>query len=218
MSETITDISLAERAYTQLRDLIVSLELRPGAVLGERDLIERLGVGRTPVREALLRLAQERLVEVYPRRGMFVAAVEIRDLAAISEVRVELEGYAARVAAERATKEERRALDELDSMLVATQYEDPRELMAIDRRVHRQIYQSAHNPYLARTLDEYYVLSLRIWNLAVDQSRELQDAVFGHKNVIEAIDLRKPKAAERLMREHVRGFEESMRKVLVGGT
>ena len=76
-----SSVSLAERAYHAIREMIVSLELRPGAVIDERGLMERLGIGRTPIREALRRLAQERLVEVYPRRGMFVTSVEIRDLA-----------------------------------------------------------------------------------------------------------------------------------------
>ena len=89
--------SLAEQAYDAVRDMIVSLELRPGAVVSERELMERLGIGRTPVREALHRLAQEKFVEVYPRRGMFVTTVEIRDLAALCEVRLPLEGQWRRV-------------------------------------------------------------------------------------------------------------------------
>src|SRR5213593_57100 len=93
--------------------MIVSLELRPGAVIDERGLMERLGIGRTPTREALRRLAQERLVEVYPRRGMFVTSVEIRDLARLSEVRTVLESQAARLAAERATDQDRARLEAL---------------------------------------------------------------------------------------------------------
>ena len=110
--------SLADRAYHAIREMIVSVELRPGAVIDERGLMERLGIGRTPTREALRRLAQERLVEVYPRRGMFVTSVEIRDLASLAEVRSALESHAARLAAERATEEDRgeleALLDELD--------------------------------------------------------------------------------------------------------
>ncbi len=102
-------MQLADQAYIALRGLIVSLELAPGAVIDERALIERLGIGRTPIREALRRLAHEQLVEVFPRRGMFVTNVDVRDLARISEVREALEPEAARLAAERATEEERDA-------------------------------------------------------------------------------------------------------------
>ncbi len=83
----VASVSLADRAYHAIRDMIVSLDLRPGGVIDERRLIEELGIGRTPIREALRRLAQERLVEVYPRRGMFVTSVEIHDLASLAEVR-----------------------------------------------------------------------------------------------------------------------------------
>ena len=79
-------------------------------MIDERALMERLGIGRTPVREALRRLAQENLVEVFPRRGMLVTGVEARDLARLTEVRAVLESEAARLAAERASGEERREL------------------------------------------------------------------------------------------------------------
>ena len=104
---TVQPVSLAEKAYDAIRDLIVSLELAPGAVIDERELMERLGIGRTPVREALRRLAHEGLVEVYPRRGMFVTGVDVRELARLSEVRAVLEPEAARLAAERATEADR---------------------------------------------------------------------------------------------------------------
>ena len=111
--------SLADKAYHEIRGLIVSLELAPGAVIDERELIERLEIGRTPVREALRRLAHERLVEVYPRRGMFVTGVDVRELARLSEVRELLEPEAARLAAERATDADRGRLslllEELDA-------------------------------------------------------------------------------------------------------
>src|SRR5437773_9918370 len=96
--------SLADRAYVAIRDKIVSLALAPGAVINERELVEELGIGRTPTREALRRLAQEKLVDVYPRRGMFVTGIDVRELARLSEVRLVLEPEAARLAAERATE------------------------------------------------------------------------------------------------------------------
>jgi DNA-binding GntR family transcriptional regulator len=135
--------SLAERAYRAIREMIVSLELRPGAVIDERRLMERLGIGRTPTREALRRLAQERLVEVYPRRGMFVTSVEIRDLASLAEVRSVLESHAARRAAERSTADEREALEMLLVELDGRSELDARELMALDERIHRQVWRCA---------------------------------------------------------------------------
>jgi len=208
--------SLAERAYHAIREMIVSLELRPGAVIDERGLMERLGIGRTPTREALRRLAQERLVEVYPRRGMFVTSVEIRDLASLTEVRSLLESHVARLAAERATDEDRSALDALLDELGARADLDTSELMALDERIHRQVYSSGHNPFLESTLEEYYVLALRIWYLALDRANELEEAVLGHRELLEAIHDGDADRAEETMRAHVLEFEESMRRVLTG--
>ena len=109
-------VSLAEKAYHAVRDMIVSLELRPGAVVSERELMERFAIGRTPMHEALHRLAREKFIEVYPRRGMFVTTVEIRDLAALSEVRLALEAQAAKLAASRVTAEDRAEIVEFGEL------------------------------------------------------------------------------------------------------
>src|ERR687893_1503423 len=91
----------ADRAYHQLRDRIVTLRLPPGTVLREDALMRELDVGRTPLREAVKRLVLENLVAVQPRRGTFVTPVEAADIVHITEVRAELEGYAAELAARR---------------------------------------------------------------------------------------------------------------------
>jgi DNA-binding GntR family transcriptional regulator len=212
----VATVSLAERAYQAIREMIVSLELRPGAVIDERRLMEQLGIGRTPTREALRRLAQEGLVEVYPRRGMFVTSVEIRDLASLAEVRCVLESSAARLAAERATDADRDAVGALLDELARHEELDQRQLMALDERIHRQVYGAAHNQFLEASLEQYYVLALRIWYLALDQARELEQAVLDHREILEAIRDGDADRAEQAMRRHVVEFEETMRRVLVG--
>jgi DNA-binding GntR family transcriptional regulator len=211
--------SLADRAYYAIRDQIVSLALRPGAVINERELMDRLDLGRTPIREAVRRLAQEQLVEVYPRRGTFVTSVEIRDLASICDVRLALEAHAARLAAERASdadrEEIRRLIAELDADLEALPEQDDRALMAIDERIHGTVYRATHNPFLVQTLEEYYLLALRIWFLALEQPRELEQAVLEHRELLEAILDRDADRAEAVMRAHVRGFETAIRRALL---
>ena len=200
----------ADRAYLAIRGLIVSLELPPGAVIDERQLMQRLGLGRTPVREALRRLAQERLVEVFPRRGMFVTNVDVRDLARISEVRLALELEAARLAAERATEEERDALAELGDRI-----KRGADLMGLDEQIHRAVYAASHNDLLEKTLGEYYVLALRIWTIALDRAEDLEEAVEAHRDLIQAIVVANGDRAADIMRAHVEDFEQAMRKVLV---
>jgi DNA-binding GntR family transcriptional regulator len=204
--------SLADKAYHAIRELIVSLDLAPGAVIDERALIERLGIGRTPVREALRRLAQERLVEVYPRRGMFVTGVDVRELARLSEVRAVLEPEAARLAAERATDADRAELEELLEELDA---DDDRALIDLDERIHRAVYRAAHNDLLEATLEQYYVLALRIWVMALDRAHELKDAVLEHRALLEAIRDGDPERAAETMRSHVQNFEQAMHRVLL---
>jgi DNA-binding GntR family transcriptional regulator len=202
--------SLADRAYLAIRDLIVSLELPPGSLIDERQLVESLRIGRTPVREALRRLSQEQLVEVFPRRGMFVTGVDVRDLARISEVRAALEPQAARLAAERATDEERDELADLGD-----QIKRGADLMGLDERIHRAIYAAAHNHLLEKTLGEYYVLALRIWMIALDRAQDLEDAVEAHRDLIREIVVADGEGAAQIMRAHVENFEQAMRKVLV---
>jgi len=206
--------SLTDRAYRAIRDRIVSLELSPGAVIDERALIEALGIGRTPIREALRRLAQEKLVEVYPRRGMFVTAVDVRDLARLSEVRAVLESAAARFAAQRASERERAELGALLAEVRAPAPRSGRELIAFDELIHRAVYRCAHNRFLEATLEEYFVLALRIWYLALDQASELEEAVLAHGPLLEAIRGGHGERAAVLMSDHVHAFARSMRRVL----
>lgn len=215
MVNAVETSSLADKAYYAIREMIVSLEFRPGAVINERALTEQLRIGRTPTREALRRLAQEKLVEVYPRRGMFVTSVEIGDLASLCEVRAVLESHAAGLAAQRLTEPDREELDGL----IAALGEPPageRALMALDERIHRVIYRLARNPFLEETLEEYYVLALRIWYLALDQARELRGAVQEHRALLAAVCSGEATRAEELMRAHVDGFERAMRAALLG--
>jgi DNA-binding GntR family transcriptional regulator len=207
--------SLADQAYFAIRALIVSLELAPGDPIREPDLTAQLGIGRTPIREALRRLALERLVEVYPRRGMFVTTVDVRDLARLCEVRAVLEPEAARLAAERATRPDLEVINGLIEELLDRRRRDDRALIDLDERIHRAIYHTSHNQLLEETLEWYYTHALRIWMLALDRTRTLQSAVLEHHELLDAIARGKGERAAELMRAHVEHFEQSMRDVLL---
>lgn len=207
--------SLAEKAYFIIRDRIVSLRLPPGSAINERELTAELGLGRTPVREAVRRLMLEKLVEVYPRRGIFVSNVDIRDLGSVSEVRAELESFAARLAAERANTAERATCQDLISELDANRREtDVRRLIDVDQRIHRHIYRCSHNDFLIDTLETYFVLTLRPWFMVLDRVERLDEAVQEHRDLLAAILAGDGDRAEKVMRQHVVGFEAAIRKVL----
>lgn len=206
------EMPLAEQAYTALRDLVVTLQLPPGTPLNEDDLTARLGLGRTPLREAIKRLEVERLVVIYPRRGTFVAEIDITDHGLICDVRRQLEGLAAYRAAQRATEADRRRLSEL----AATLRRHPggrRAGMQLDRMVHREIYQCCHNRYLQADLEHYYDLSLRIWHLFLDRLPDVDHRV-EHVPVLEAILAGDADAARTGAAAQVTSFERAVRSVI----
>jgi DNA-binding GntR family transcriptional regulator len=207
---------LADRAYAELRDRIVTLVIPPGAPINEDALGRSLEMGRTPVREAIKRLALERLVTVFPRRGTFASEINITDLAAISDVRVMLEGHAARRAAERLTPAQRAELEALVAEIDASEAgdSDPDALMRLDARIHRFVYECAGNAYLQETLERYLNLSLRIWYLVLDRLPHLFDRVHEHRDLLVAIGAGDPERAAAIAGEHVATFESEIRGVL----
>jgi len=201
--------SLADRAYHAIREMIVSLELRPGAVIDERGLMERLGIGRTPTREALRRLAQERLVEVYPRRGMFVTSVEIRDLASLAEVRSVLESHVARLAAERATDED---IAHMREICVRMEAEADVEAASLhDVEFHRAIARGTHNELHLLLLDSIgdALIEIRRENLIAGSG---PDAIASHREILDRIAARDPDGAMRAMRAHLENVEAHWRR------
>jgi DNA-binding GntR family transcriptional regulator len=206
---------LADRAYEELRDRIVTLEIPPGAPIDEVMLGEELEMGRTPVREAIKRLALENLVTVFPRRGTFASEINITDLAHVADVRAQLEGHAAFRAAQRITDAQREELDELlDELKHSRGSDDMETLMALDARVHRFIYRCTGNPYLEQTLTRYFNLSLRIWHLVLDRLPHLFARVHEHDELLRAIDAGDARRARRIVSEHITTFEREIRGVL----
>lgn len=204
--------SLADRAYEAIRDLIVSLELPPATFVDERALAERIGVGLTPVRQALRRLAWESLVVILPRRGTLVADINADDLAKIFEMRVELEGLAAAGAATRASAAERDALHALLARTEAAIAADPadhRALIALDRDLHLSIARAARNELLERTVTWLYHHVLRVWNVSLTRVEALPGSVEGHVGIVAAIDARDPDLARDRMRDHIRRFHDA---------
>jgi len=206
---------MADRAYAELRDRIVTLKIPPGAPIDEDVLGGELGIGRTPVREAIKRLALENLVTVFPRRGTFASEINITDLADISDVRIQLEGHAAFRAAQRITPPQREELHALLAEMAEREGgSDAAALMELDARVHRLVHRCSGNPYLEETLGRYFNLSLRIWHLVLDRLPSLLVHVKQHHELLWAIGEGKPERARRVMVGHIETFEREIRAVL----
>ncbi|GAA4889327.1 GntR family transcriptional regulator [Actinomycetospora straminea] len=214
--ESSPPLSLSERAYQAIQDKLIMLDIPPMAPIDEVALVESLGVGRTPVREALKRLEVDRLVISYSRRGTFATAVDITDLAYISDIRVQLEPLAARRAAENASEAVRADLRDLadatEALDVPALTRD--ELMRWDMRVHRAIYSAAGNPHLEDTLVRYDNLATRIFCLFLDRMHDFVSHVEEHAGLLRTIADGEADVAARRARQHVLGFEKAIRAVI----
>ena len=208
--------SLADRVYRTLRDEIVFLELSPGAPVREVDVAKRLGVGRTPVREALQRLAMNYLVELLPGRGAFVAPISLPDLVKITEIRLRLEGFAAASAAARATAAEREALRGLREQIMRCTEGTTRDtLIRLDQDVHRAIYDATHNAFLEDCLHRFLNLTLRAWVLVLDGlGSSVADMVDEHASLLDAVVRGDAEKASALARQHITDFENDFRAAL----
>jgi len=204
----------ADRAYLQIKEKIITVEMPPGSVIQESRLIEELGLGRTPIREALKQLQSENLVVVAPRRGMFVADVAITDLQQIYEVRVALESLCARLAAQRITPEQ---LGELKCLMTEYQGSDQGDkelVLSLDRRFHQLMAEAAGNKFLLSEVEKFYNLSLRIWYLAINSIRSRDFDVDAHFEIAQAIESRDCATSEERMREHIRHFHDTIKMYL----
>jgi DNA-binding GntR family transcriptional regulator len=202
---------IADRAYAELRERIVTLRLPPGAVLREHELMSALEIGRTPLREAIKRLALENLVAVQPRSGTYVTSVDAADIVHISEVRAELEGQAAELAAQRLdAAAAARAEALLDRLRTLDHAAGGDALMHADEAIRRLGWEASRNPYLIETLERYFALSLRIWYVVLDRVPGLGSAVVDHARLLEAILARDGARARALMHEHVVAFEREI--------
>ncbi|MCE0762732.1 GntR family transcriptional regulator [Pseudonocardia kujensis] len=208
-------VSLADRAYAAIRDRLVMLEIRPGDPLNDDRLAAELGTGRTPVREALKRLESDRLVVAYPRRGTFATAVDITDLANLSEVRLALEPLAARSAARGAGSADRAELAALGERIAALEPGgDPRELLRADVEVHRALYRATSNPHLEDVCVRLDNLATRIWVLFLDRLPALPGHVHEHADLLRAVVAGEEEKAAELALAHVVGFEKAIRALL----
>lgn len=190
--------------------MIVRVELAPGDVLREDELQAQLGIGRTPIREALQRLARDQFVTVIPRRGMFVSPIDVDDLALLYETRAVMEPYAARLAAERGTAAH---WDEMERVIEGSLRPGlpPEDLLVVDRRCHELIWDAAGNRFLTDTLDALYAQSDRVWHLYLADVYDTRHAVDEHIEMLEVLRAGDPAESEAAMTNHLRGFDDQVR-------
>jgi len=181
--ETLTD-----KAYTYLEELIVTLKLPPGSAVSEAMLSRRLGIGRTPIREALQRLARERLVTILPRRGVIVSDINVKSQLRLLEVRREVERLVARSAARRATASERAQFAALaEQFEKSARQNDDTTFMRVDRAFNELCVGAARNEFAAGAMGLMQSLSRRFWYHHYKQAADLPETAKLHADIARAI-------------------------------
>ncbi|HEX4986790.1 MAG TPA: GntR family transcriptional regulator [Burkholderiales bacterium] len=188
--------SLTDQAYARLEELIVTLQLAPGEIVSEAVLSDRLGIGRTPIREALHRLARERLVTILPRRGIIVSEVNVGAQLRLLEVRREIERLVARSAARRGSGAERAQFLALAGAFeAAARDDDETAFMRTDRAFNELCLVAARNEYAAGAMTLMHSLSRRFWFIHYRQAADMPLAAKLHAGVARAIGKGDAKAA-----------------------
>ena len=180
--------SLTDRAYVALEEMLCTLRLEPGEVLSEGALSETLGIGRTPVREALQRLAREGLVTVLPRRGVLVSEFNVKKQLRMLEVRRELERLMARSAASRATGEERVRFEAIArAMHESVDADDDIGFMRLDHEFNVLVSQATRNEFASEAISLMAGLSRRFWFMHHRQAGDLSVIARLHADIANAI-------------------------------
>jgi DNA-binding GntR family transcriptional regulator len=196
--------SLTDRAYAEIEEMIITLQLAPGSAISESDLSAHLGIGRTPIREALQRLARERLVAIFPRRGIIVSEINVSSQLRLLEVRRELERMIARGAARRATDDERGRFRGLAAAFeAAAKANDDVTFMRIDRDFNLLCSAASHNEFAAGAMSLMHSLSRRFWYIHYKKAADMPQTAKLHADIARAIaagdEERAAKASDRLL-------------------
>lgn len=192
--------SLTDRAYGHLEEMIVTLQLPPGSAVSETALSQRLGIGRTPIREALQRLARERLVTILPRRGIIVSEINVKSQLRLLEARREVERLVAKSAARRATPEERaHFLDLARRFESSAKTNDEVAFMRVDREFNELSVAAARNEFAAGAMGLMHSLSRRFWFIHYKQAADMPLTAKLHADVARAVAAGREAAAGKAM-------------------
>lgn len=200
-----------ERAYQALRYRLVTLDLPPGAVIDVQQLAIETGVGKTPLVEAIQRLALENLLAIHPRRGTVVTEPTVSQARHVFEIRDVFEARAARLAAERVQRTELDEMRKLQDIQAAERNEmEYGAFLLNDFRLHMIVAQASGNPMLVRALDHLLALNLRLWFVFFQVHGPQINYLFSHEPILRAIQARRPDEAKAAAIAHVRESNDAL--------
>jgi len=202
--------SLTDQAYRRIEELIVTLQLAPGESASEAELSARIGIGRTPIREALQRLAREKLVSILPRRGIVVSEINVGTQLRLLETRREVERLIVRRAARRGTPAMRARFAELaQGMQKAARTNDDIAFMRLDRELNLLVIEAAENEFAAGAMTLMHGLARRFWYQHYKRVADMPLAARLHADVARAIavgDEKRAATASDLLLDYIENF------------
>jgi GntR family transcriptional regulator, rspAB operon transcriptional repressor len=203
--------SLRDAAYEAIKHRIITCAFKPGEYLNEAYVSAALGIGRTPVHQAIDRLMLDGLVEVIPRKGVIVKPVSLDEIMQIIEIRLLNESYCVRLAADRAGPDEIAHLsDVLARARQWTEARDTEHLMLLDREFHSALARASQNAVLRDTLLKLHDRSLRFWFISLNRPGQHDSVHKQHEAILAAIKDRDPGGAQEAMRAHIEAFRHNL--------
>lgn len=201
-------------AYGRLRERIADLGFPPGTYLNEQSLADDLGLGRVPVREALARLANDRLVTVLPRRGTLVTPLALEDVLNMFEAREAIECGVAYIAATTARPDDLETLRELIRTSDRARNDlNHEQFLRDDHEVHKFLVHMVKNPLLQDAADRLLLHSVRFWRLYWSSRPANLESMLSHSDLLTALESKDPELAEKAMREHLRTSRHMVRRL-----
>ncbi len=212
------NLPLNVQAYERIKNDIITLRLRPGEYLNKAQISEAIGIGRTPVHEALNRLVLERLVKVIPRKGYIVKTISIDEVMNVIDVRIVNEVYCAQLAAVRATKADILRMERiLDRYETDEAHADTAVHMALDRDFHNALSYTTGNPVLVDIMRSLHDSSLRFWFISLKDQLHHNEVKYEHRDILEAIKRADPEAAGQAIKKHIESFRTNIQRYLTSG-
>jgi DNA-binding GntR family transcriptional regulator len=204
-------LSLNELAYRRFKQALVTLSYKPGEYLNTAQVMTDLQMGRTPINQAIHRLANEGLLQVIPRKGVMVAPLSIDDALELIEVRLANELLCMRLASKRATAAQVAGLSALNQQIAAAcQARDRVRMMMLDNEFHQALAQIAGNAMLADILSVLHARAQRFWATSLSKEGHMQEVIEEHRAIIDALAQQDTQAAESAAQAHILSFRSAL--------
>lgn len=204
-------VSLREVAYEAIKHRIITCNLKPGEVLSEGLLSDEMNIGRTPVHQAIDRLASEGLIDVIPRKGIMVTPISLHEIFDIIDVRLINEAYCVRQVAKLADAADIKKLEtNLNDMWKAAKSRNIEAMMNLDREFHGLLSATSRNTILPDIMGNLHDRSTRLWFISLRSNEHHVRVCEQHAAVIEGIKAHDADAAEQAIRDHIEAFRENI--------